>query len=67
MKVFITNQIPEAGINLLKDAGHEVTISPTEKTPIPRDVLIAQCQQHDALLVAGFAKIDEDFFSSVRI
>ena len=62
MKVFITNQIPEAGINMIKDAGHEVTIFPPEKTPVPRDVLLEQCKQHDALLVAGFAKIDEDFF-----
>lgn len=62
MKVFITNQIPEAGIQMIKNAGHEVTVFPPEQTPIPRDVLIAQCKQHDALLVAGFAKIDEDFF-----
>lgn len=62
MHVFITNQIPEVGINLLKDAGHEVTIFPPEQTPIPREVLIEECRQHDALLVAGFAKLDEGFF-----
>ena len=62
MRVFITNQIPEIGVDMIKNAGHEVTIFPPERTPIPRDILIAQCRQHDALLVAGFAKIDEDFF-----
>ncbi|OJU24492.1 MAG: D-glycerate dehydrogenase [Sphingobacteriales bacterium 41-5] len=62
MKVFITNQIPETGIQMIKDAGHEVTVFPSEQTPIPRDVLIENCKKHDALLVAGFAKIDEDFF-----
>lgn len=62
MKVFITNQIPQAGIDMIEDAGHEVTIFPPEKTPIPPDVLIEACQHHDALLIAGFAKIDEAFF-----
>ena len=62
MKVFITNQIPEVGINIIKEAGHDVTIFPPELTPIPYDELIANCQKHDALLVAGFAKIDKNFF-----
>ncbi len=47
---------------MIKDAGHEVTVFPSEQTPIPCEVLIENCKKHDALLVAGFAKIDEDFF-----
>ena len=62
MKVFITNQIPQVGIDMIEDAGHEVTIFPPEKTPIPHHLLIEACQNHNALLIAGFAKIDEAFF-----
>ncbi len=62
MKVFITNQIPELGIRLLQDAGHELTIFPAERTPIPYDDLIANCQHHDAVLVSGFAKLNDHFF-----
>lgn len=39
-----------------------MTVFPPENTPIPYNELIANCQKHDALLVAGFAKIDENFF-----
>ncbi|MFV0605913.1 MAG: 2-hydroxyacid dehydrogenase [Niabella sp.] len=62
MKVFVTNAIPKKGVQLLQEAGHELTLFPPENTPIPYDVLIEECQQHDALLVAGFAKIDANFF-----
>lgn len=61
-KVFITKQIPEVGIRLLKEAGHEITVHPHLDKPIPQETLIEQCKKHDALLVAGFAKIDEHFF-----
>lgn len=62
MKVFITKQIPEIGIKLLQEAGHAITIYPPSDKPIAQEVLIQECQQQDALLVAGFAKIDEHFF-----
>ncbi len=62
MKVFITNQIPSAGIKMIKESGHEVTIFPPERTPIPYDELIENGKKHDALLVAGFANIDANFF-----
>jgi len=62
MRVFITNQIPDNGIRMMLEAGHEVTVFPPDQTPIQRDVFIQHCKKHDALLVAGFAKIDEDFF-----
>ena len=62
MKVFITKQIPEIGIKLLQEAGYAITIYPPSDTPIAQELLIQECQHHDALLVAGFAKIDEHFF-----
>lgn len=64
MKIFITNQIPEVGINLLQEAGHEITIYPAVEKPIPQEELIDQCRQHDAVLVSGFAKLDEYFFEA---
>ena len=62
MKIFLTKNIPEAGLKMLRDAGHELTINPDENTPIPQPSLIENCQNHDALLVAGFCKLDADFF-----
>ncbi|MCU7694859.1 2-hydroxyacid dehydrogenase [Haoranjiania flava] len=63
MKIFITKEIPAIGIQMLKEAGHEVTVNPDEDTPIPQHALIENCRQHDALIVSGFAKLDEHFFS----
>lgn len=64
-KVFITRQIPQVGIQLLTDAGCKVTIHP-EGEPLPQDELIRQCQQHDALLAAGFNNIDAAFLDACK-
>lgn len=47
---------------MLEAAGHTLTINPDDNTPIPQDSLIAHCKNHDALIVAGFAKLDAEFF-----
>jgi len=65
MKVFITKPIPETGIRLIKEAGHEVTIH-DERLPLPQEELIAQCLQHDALVSAGFNKIDAHFLEACK-
>ncbi|RZM29817.1 MAG: D-glycerate dehydrogenase [Pedobacter sp.] len=49
MKVFITRVIPETGRKLLLDAGLTLT-EWKEKRNLTTSELIAQCQQHDALL-----------------
>jgi len=61
MKVFITKNIPEAGIKLLQDKGINFTINPTENV-LSRAAFIKICQEHDALLNVGTNNLDEDFF-----
>lgn len=65
MKVFITKPIPETGIRLIKEAGHEVTVH-NKNFPLSQDELIEQCLQHDALVSAGFNKIDAHFLESCK-
>lgn len=61
MNVFITKQIPQAGLDLLQEAGIAYTIA--EKT-LPQKELIAQVKQYDALLSAGFVKADAAFLEA---
>lgn len=65
MKVFITKSIPETGIRLIREAGHEVTIH-DESRPLPQEELIAQCLRYDALVSAGFNKIDAHFLETCK-
>ncbi|WP_341841496.1 D-glycerate dehydrogenase [Chitinophaga caseinilytica] len=65
MKVFITRQIPEAGIRLLRDAGIEFT-EHTEKRNLAPEELVAACKAHDALLSVGGNKLDADFLQACR-
>lgn len=48
-KVFITYTIPEAGADLLREAGHEVVMR-SEETLITREQLIEALQTYDAVL-----------------
>lgn len=61
MNVFITKNIPEAGIALLKEKGINLTINPTEHV-LSREEFIKICQENDALLNVGSSNLDEDFF-----
>lgn len=61
MKVFITRIIPDAGLQVLRDAG----ISYTEWTELrhpSQEELITACKEHDALLSVGPNKLDAYFF-----
>jgi len=55
MNVFITKQIPRAGLDLLQEAGISYTIA---AQTLSQEELIAQVKQYDALLSAGFVKAD---------
>jgi len=59
MKVFITRQIPEEGITLLKNAGYEVVVAPQDAV-ISRDALLAGVKGADALLPLLTDKIDAE-------
>ena len=61
-KVFITREIPEIGINLLKEKGYEVEIGPEEK--ISREELIEKVKGVDAILSVLTEKIDEEVMES---
>ncbi len=49
MKVFITREIPEAGIQILKKKGFEVSVYKKDN-PIPHKELIKRVNDCDALL-----------------
>jgi glyoxylate reductase len=65
MKVFITRKIPELGLNYLRQHGIELSEWTT-----PRDLtqleLIEYCKSADALLSAGFNKIDKHFLTAAH-
>ncbi len=61
-KVFITREIPEIGINLLKEKGYEVEIGPEEK--ISREELIEKVKGVDAILSVLTEKIDGEVMES---
>ncbi|WP_126244065.1 2-hydroxyacid dehydrogenase [Chitinophaga rhizosphaerae] len=65
MKVFITRQIPETGIQLLRDAGIEFT-EHTEKRNLSPEELVAACKAHDALLSVGGNRLKADFLQACR-
>jgi len=55
-KVFVTRQIPEKGIKLLKDKGHQVEIGPEGK--IEKEELLEKVKGVDAILSVLTEKID---------
>lgn len=63
MKVFITRIIPEAGLQLLREAGIEIE-QWEEKRELSDQELIDHCKNADALLTAGRSNIDENFLKA---
>ena len=63
MKIFITKRIPQKGIDLLKAAGHDVTIHDSS-APLSPTELIQAGQQADYVLNGGMQKFDEEFFQN---
>ena len=62
MNVFVTRVIPEAGLQLLKEAGLNVK-QWTEKRKLTTEELIKECQWADALLSAG-QQLDREFLEA---
>jgi lactate dehydrogenase-like 2-hydroxyacid dehydrogenase len=60
MKVFITREIPESGLKKLRDAGIEI-VEWKEKRELTQPELIEYCKQCDALIAAGYNKMDAHF------
>ena len=60
--VYITRQIPEAGVDLLKEK-YRVEIFP-ENRPISRDLLLKEIRDCDALVCLISDRIDEEILAS---
>jgi lactate dehydrogenase-like 2-hydroxyacid dehydrogenase len=63
MNVFITRKIPEAGLQLLREASIQIT-EWTEKRDLTAAELVERCQDHQALLSAGHNKIGAEFLEA---
>lgn len=63
MNVFVTRKIHPAGLELLKKAGHKVTIFSKDEI-IGRKELLAGCKGKDAVLSLLTDKIDEEVFQA---
>ncbi len=64
-KVFVTRKIPEVGINLLKEAGHEVVVSSKDGV-LTRDELLEalKADSYDAILSLLTDQIDAEVFAA---
>ncbi|PJE58424.1 MAG: D-glycerate dehydrogenase [Candidatus Portnoybacteria bacterium CG10_big_fil_rev_8_21_14_0_10_36_7] len=58
-KIFVTRQIPTQGIDLLKNAGHEVVVSSKDGV-LTREELLAQVKGVDAILPLLTDKMDSE-------
>ena len=63
VRVLITRDFPEVGIEMLKKTGFHVTEWPHDRPMTPEE-LIENCQEHQALFCASSDKLDEDFLRS---
>lgn len=65
MKVFITQEIPEPGIELLKRMGFEVSIYKKDK-PIPRKDFIKEIKNCDAVITLLTDKVDKEVINKMK-
>lgn len=65
MKIYITRQIPEPGIKILKDKGYEVDINPKDRVLSKFELMKAlRKKEYDAVLCLLTDKIDEEIFDA---
>lgn len=64
MKVFVTRKIPQTGLDLLTQAGHEVKISPLDR-PLSRDELKQEAVGSEAVLSQLVDKIDGEVMDAI--
>lgn len=57
--------IPHEGLEMIRKHGIEVTI-PEEKSRMSQEELIEQVQHHEAMISAGYAKLDAHFLQACR-
>lgn len=67
MKIFITRKIPDRGINLLKEKGYEVFVSPHDRVLAKDELIVALQKDHyDAVLCLLTDKIDADLLDAAK-
>jgi glyoxylate reductase len=62
-KVFVTRQIPEAGIKLLREKGFEVEVSDFDGV-LPREKLLEKVKGSDAILSLLTDKVNDELFDA---
>ncbi|MBA4146131.1 MAG: D-glycerate dehydrogenase, partial [Cytophaga sp.] len=65
VKVLVTRDIPEIGVDLLRKEGYDVTVMGYDK-PLTADELLQAAKKTDALLCLGSNKIDEVFLHECK-
>ncbi|PZR40148.1 MAG: D-glycerate dehydrogenase [Azospira oryzae] len=65
VKVLVTRNIPEIGVDLLRKEGYDVTVMGYDK-PLTADELLQAAKKADALLCLGSNKIDEVFLHECK-
>jgi glyoxylate reductase len=65
VKVLVTRDIPEIGVDLLRKEGYDVTVMGYDK-PLTADELLQAAKKADALLCLGSNKIDEVFLHECK-
>ncbi|MEK7090280.1 MAG: D-glycerate dehydrogenase [Patescibacteria group bacterium] len=67
MNIFITRQIPDRGINLLKEKGYEITISPHDRVLLKEELIeYLKKDKYDALLCLLTDKIDDEVLDAAK-
>jgi glyoxylate reductase len=65
IKVFVTRDIPPVGLDLLRNAGFNLSIWPHDR-PIPPDELIKEGKNADTVLCISTDKIDSRFLNECK-
>jgi glyoxylate reductase len=63
MRIVVTRPIPQAGISVLENAGHQVTVSPHDRPLSPQE-LLAATEHADGLVAMLTDKIDATFLDA---
>lgn len=67
MKIFVTRQILDSGINLFKEKGYEVVVSPHDRVLIKEELIeFLKKDRYDALLCLLTDKIDADVLDATK-
>lgn len=64
MKVLVTRKLPESALRLLD--GFDLSVWPEEDTVMPRDLLLKEVADKDAVLTMLTEKVDQEFLDNAR-